>query len=93
MKKLLAIFSLLAFVAVYAVPAMTMPQDQVKTVKVEAKKTAKASKAESKAACCEAEKATTASCCSSASKEEGKSCAATCKEASSCKGMTAEKKK
>jgi len=87
MKKLLAIFSLLAFVAVYAVPAMSMPQDQVKTVKVEAKKATKASKAEAKSACCEAEKS------SCATKEEGKSCATTCKEAASCKGMTAEKKK
>ena len=96
MKKLLAIFSLLAFVAVYAAPALTIPQDQakVKTSKVEERKASKAAKTEASASCCETEKGAAKSSCCTTGKEEGKSCASTCKEAASCKGATtAEKKK
>ena len=82
MKKFLAIFSLLAFVAVFTLPALTMDeQDVVKVVNVDKDKKVKASKA-AKASCCEEKTG------------EAKSCAATCKEGASCKtGMAAEKKK
>jgi hypothetical protein len=101
MKKFFAIFSLLAFVAVYTLPALTMNQQDVAKVvtvdkdkKVKASKAAKAETSAAKASCCEAEKGAAKASCCEAKSGEAKSCAATCKEGASCKtGVVAEKKK
>jgi len=91
MKKLLAIFSVLAFLGVYAAPALTMPQDvAAKIVAVDKdKKKATAKKADAnaeKAASCSESKGTAASCCD-------KKGAAECKTAASCKEGAAKEKK
>jgi len=63
MKKLLVLFSLLVFVGVYSVPALTMPKDvAAKIVAVDKDKKVKASKTAQKA-CCEGAKT---DCCKDA---------------------------
>lgn len=60
MKRVLVIFTLLAFVGVYGVPALTLPKDAaVKVVAVDKDKKVKTSKAGNQKACCEAKSA----CC------------------------------
>jgi len=102
MKKFFAIFSVLAFLGVYALPALTMPQEVAsKIVTVDKdKKKATATKAKAKAekasACC-TEAATTSTGCA-----EKKECASSCvdkktgvecKSAAACKeGHAGEKK-
>jgi hypothetical protein len=102
MKKILVIFSLLAFVA-YTAPALVASPDvaaKIVTVDKDKKKASKAKKAEvkdcTKEECAKCDKATTCEGkCEGACKEEKvavkascgeKNCAATCKEAASCKG-------
>jgi len=92
MKKLLVIFSVLAFLGVYAAPALTMPQDvAAKIVAVDKdKKKATAKKADAKAdkaACCTDTKAASASCC------DKKGAASDCKSAAACKEGTAKEEK
>jgi len=88
MKKLLVALSLLAFLGVYAAPALTLPQDVAKVVAVDKdKKVKKATKSDAKV-----EKAEGKACCSETAKA---GCASTCKEAAACKGegtKAAEKK-
>ncbi|MFO7617047.1 MAG: hypothetical protein R6V75_07325 [Bacteroidales bacterium] len=100
MKKFFAIFSVLAFLGVYAAPALTMPQEvasKIVTVDKDKKKaTAKkvTAKTEKDASCCSA--ATAAAC--SETKEGASSCVdkktgTECKSAAACKeGKAGEKK-
>ncbi len=81
MKRFFIVFSLLAFVAVYAAPALTMPADvavKIITVDKDKKKASKAKKAETAACCTEAEKANCKANCTEAEKAN---CKAHCTEA------------